>query len=388
MAQIVSLITYGMDDGDVFVYWKSLTTNVSFSIYRSTIYISNSTMFSNNLSLITKVGTYKYDELEKRGEFLYVKDPTPNIGANYYIVFVNKDGRDVVEFVPEQNVSISFVIYTPLPKVEVDYISDSKNVVIKWNKVSGCDGYFVYKTDETFQGNLENLTPISVLSPDETILFDILPSDTNFSYIVIPFFKGITNYYFSRKYNNVVVSRVKYDSISSPKIPTNLVVQKSSTDTTLSDSVFVNITTNAVFVTNYVTNFFTNFFTNEVRTFTTNFVVITNRDNRIPVSARFDSFDVKPTLRYTTNSNFEDRLKYIVKTYFNAKNYSKSSLELRELLEDFSEDSYLKGLTMVYLARSEYALGKRKEAIDLLFKARKLVPEEADFWLSRFLVNK
>ncbi|MCS7298646.1 MAG: hypothetical protein RMJ37_01635 [Spirochaetia bacterium] len=384
IAQVVSLITYGMEDGDVFVYWKSLNTNVSFSIYRSPIYISNSVMFSNNISLITKVGTYRYDELDRRGEFLYVKDPTPNIGANYYIVFVNKGGKDILEFVSEQNVSISFVIYTPLPKVELDYINDSRNVVIKWSRINGCDGYFVYKVDENFQGNLENLKPISVLSPDETILFDILPSDTNFSYIVIPFFKSVTNYYFSRKYNSVVVSRSRYDDMSSPKISTNLIVQRSSMDKALSVDANMNVTTNTVFITNYVTNFFTN----EVKTFTTNLVLITNGSGRIPVSGKFDSSSVKSTLGYSSDSDFEGNLKYIVKNYFNVRNYSESSLRLRGLLENFDEDSYLKGLVMVYLARSEYALGRKKEAIDLLFKARRLIPEEADFWLSRFLVNK
>lgn len=383
-AKVVSLVTYGTEDGDVFVYWKSLVTNVSFSIYRSPIYISNSVMFSNNISLVTKVGTYKYDELGRRGEFLYVKDPAPNVGVNYYIVFVNKDGRDILEFVPEQNISISFVIYTPLPKVEVDYVDDAKGVVIKWNKINGCEGYFVYKTDENFQGNLENLKPISILSPDETILFDVLPSDTNFSYIVIPFFRNVTNYHFSRKFNSVVVSRTRHSNMSSPKIPTNLSVQGSSIDKSLSVDANINITTNIVFVTNYVTNFFTN----EVKVFATNFVFITNRNSRIPISGKVGSSIVRSTQGHSTSGDFEEDLKYIVKNYFNVRNYSESSLRLRELLENFDGDSYLKGLIMVYLARSEYALGKKKEAIDLLFKARKLIPEEADFWLSRFLVNK
>lgn len=386
-SQSVSLITYGIEDGDVIVKWRYENNNVSFSVYRSSVLVSNVSSFSNNINYINKVGTFPLSELQKKDNYFYIVDSTPNIGTNYYFVLVNKDGQDVMEFVPEQNYSVGFLLYIPLPKVSVDFISDVNSSVIKWGKVNGVEGYLVYKLPNGFDGDLAKVNPVATLSSNETIFFDVIPSDTNFSYVVVPFVGQITNYYFSRKYNSIFVS------MSKKSVPT---VSMSNLEEVGSVLLPQENKKELIYITNYITN--VSLETNIV--VITNFVWATNAVsdldktyNQALGSTNFSSSsnyatDHKPLKTYQIYEDYEDKLKFIVSKFFNKKDYLTSKSMLKELLDEIGEESEIRGRVMIYLARVEYALGNKNEAISLLFKAKRFYPEEADFWLSRFLVNK
>ncbi|MFN4244593.1 MAG: tetratricopeptide repeat protein [Brevinematia bacterium] len=373
LAQNISLITYDIEEENIIVKWKSPYTNLRFSIYRSSLLISNNISLSNNLNYISKLGTFSYFELSNKNNYLLYIDSSPNIGTNYYFVLENKDGIDIVEFYPEQNYSQSFIVYIPLPKVNIDLYRDINTAIIKWDKIPGIEGYMVYKLPEGYNENITKLKPIITLSSYQNIIFDVIPSDTNFMYVVIPFTKQITNYYVSKKHNGVFLSM-------SGKVLENYIPSSISMSYKDENREFYT-KTNIVFNTNVI--------------FITNFIPVTNLQESSKIKAiQEHKNNTKENAKNQTNDDQEiyyyeqeDRLKYIVSKYFSKGDYTKSRKLLKELISELEEDE-LKGRAMIYLARVEYILGNKNTAINILFKAKKLIPSEADFWLSRFLVNR
>ncbi len=378
-AQKVSLITYGIDDGGVFVRWKCEYSNLYFSVYRSPFVISNSISFSNNLSFIKKLGTFFYTDLSNKDGYFYYYDTSPNIGTNYYFVLVSQGKSDILEFYPEQNYSEGFIIYLPLPKVKVDLIENLNTAIVSWDKILGVEGYIVYKfSTESYKDlsykDLMKLQPLITLSSNETVFFDVIPSDTNFLYVVVPFTKQITNYYFSKNYNGIFLS-----------------VSKKVLESGISGDIYRDkeYGESSIPYTNFVTNVF--FATNTV--FITNFVSASNLKIESQNTRKSLEKNVKTYTngkeKYFDNEYYDqnDKLKYIISKYFNKGDYITSKRMLKELLSEL-EDSKLKGRVMIYLARIEYSMGNKDEAINILFRAKKFLPSEADFWLSRFLVNR
>ncbi|MEN2997743.1 MAG: tetratricopeptide repeat protein [Brevinematia bacterium] len=403
-AQNVSLITYGVEDGDVFVKWKSAEKGINFSVYRSAVMISNVASFSNNLSSVYKLGTFSQAELRREKEYFYLIDPKPNVGTNYYFIFGNKNGEDIIEFIPEQNYSSGFIVYIPLPKVSVELVRGVNNAIIRWEKVEGAEGYLVYKLRDSFSGNLSKVQPLVQLTSNETIFFDVIPSDTNFFYVVVPFTKHYTNYYFSRKYNGIFMEMSKRDFLEGQTYGQKFVEVKSHLQN-LREIALTNHVTN--YVTNFATNYVTVYTTNEVVLFQTNTVTLTNlvfytnMESRVVdnIGNQKTVQEIKPLYTAPLSQEYvqpydlelqqlQVKLKYIVLKFFNKKDYSTARSMLRELLSEVREDSELKGRIMIYLARAEYILGNREEAIATLFRAVKILPEEAGFWLDRFLVNR
>lgn len=383
----ISLITYGIEDGEVFVKWKSSEDVTSFSIYRSPVLISNVSSFSNSLDVIRKVETIAREKVRREGEYFYYQDPRPNLGTNYYFVFANKGGGEIIEFVPEQNYSVGFINYLPLPKVIVELATNVNSVVIKWERTEGAEGYLVYKIPDGFTGRLLELQPLAKLSSNETVFFDVIPSDTNFLYIVIPFSKHVTNYHFSRRFNSVfvgmggLVESVPYTKNTQHELKESPMDYYATSRYVMSN-----------YVTNYITNYMTNYITNEVTHLHTNVVVVTNmvfvtnlplKEKRSEVIASTEA-SLQRDYDYQV-SDAERKLKYIVSRFFSKKKYLTAKKMLEELLEEAVEEDEIRGRVMVYLARSEYALGNKEEAVKILFRAKKILPEEADFWLSRFL---
>ncbi|MCX8028579.1 MAG: hypothetical protein N2712_01100 [Brevinematales bacterium] len=376
----ISLISYGIVDGDVLVSWKTSDTNISFSIYRSPVLISNVTSFSNNITNIKMIGRFSYNNVAKKGELLYITDPTPNIGTNYYFILPNREGKDIISFFPEQNYSTANLIFIPIPKVEVEYDKDLRNTIIKWNKVSNIDGYLIYKIFGTQVDDISRYTPIAKLSPEETIFFDVLPSDTNVFYVVIPFSGAITNFYFSKKHNSIIVSPTR-DSIE-------LIQNTNNRENIKRDEILMSDIKN-VLVTNYITNTIiqTNTLTITNLINITNFQTVETR-NKQKKESTTEYISNSETIIFLDENEIEEYLKEIVRKYFNTKRYYDAKIRLKDLLSNTSGTPKIRGLAMVYLARAEYALGNKNEAIDILFKARAIIPEEADFWLNRFLVNR
>lgn len=386
-AQSVSVISYGIEDGNVFVRWKSVDTNLNFTIYRSPILISNIVSFSNNLNLLKRLGTFSVSKLKYKDGYIYFYDTSPNLGTNYYIIFVNQDNKEILEFQPEQNYSEAFLVFIPLPKVYVDFDKEVNTTIITWEQVSNVDGYLVYKLPLGFNGNLYSQKPLSSLLSNQTVFFDVIPQDNSFFYAVIPFIQGLTNYYFSSKYNSLVLNVSRDTNIIKFKDPSSL-----QEDSVLSRE-YSRLITNVV--TNYITNLVVLTNTNVV--YITNTVVTSGKVSLDNNMIRFEKDNIKSNYNYTntqdnmivlSSDDVESKFREIVSKFFSKRKYSIARNLFRALLEEVYEDDELKGRIIIYIARCEYALGNKDEAIKLLFRAKNLVPNEADFWLSRFLVNR
>lgn len=386
-AQSVSVISYGVEDGNVFVRWKSVDTNLNFTIYRSPILISNIVSFSNNLNLLKRLGTFSVSKLKYKDGYIYFYDTSPNLGTNYYIIFVNQDNKEILEFQPEQNYSEAFLVFIPLPKVYVDFDKEVNTTIITWEQVSNVDGYLVYKLPLGFNGNLYSQKPLSSLLSNQTVFFDVIPQDNSFFYAVIPFIQGLTNYYFSSKYNSLVLNVSRDTNIIKFKDPSSL--QEDSVLSREYSSLITNV------VTNYITNLVVLTNTNVV--YITNTVVTSGKVSLDNNMIRFEKDNIKSNYNYTntqdnmivlSSDDVESKFREIVSKFFSKRKYSIARNLFRALLEEVYEDDELKGRIIIYIARCEYALGNKDEAIKLLFRAKNLVPNEADFWLSRFLVNR
>lgn len=386
-AQSVSVISYGIEDGNVFVRWKSVDTNLNFTIYRSPILISNIVSFSNNLNLLKRLGTFSVSKLKYKDGYIYFYDTSPNLGTNYYIIFVNQDNKEILEFQPEQNYSEAFLVFIPLPKVYVDFDKEVNTTIITWEQVSNVDGYLVYKLPLGFNGNLYSQKPLSSLLSNQTVFFDVIPQDNSFFYAVIPFIQGLTNYYFSSKYNSLVLNVSRDTNIIKFKDPSSL--QEDSVLSREYSSLITNV------VTNYITNLVVLTNTNVV--YITNTVVTSGKVSLDNNMIRFEKDNIKSNYNYTntqdnmivlSSDDVESKFREIVSKFFSKRKYSIARNLFRALLEEVYEDDELKGRVIIYIARCEYALGNKDEAIKLLFRAKNLVPNEADFWLSRFLVNR
>ncbi len=386
-AQSVSVISYGIEDGNVFVRWKSVDTNLNFTIYRSPILISNIVSFSNNLNLLKRLGTFSVSKLKYKDGYIYFYDTSPNLGTNYYIIFVNQDNKEILEFQPEQNYSEAFLVFIPLPKVYVDFDKEVNTTIITWEQVSNVDGYLVYKLPLGFNGNLYSQKPLSSLLSNQTVFFDVIPQDNSFFYAVIPFIQGLTNYYFSSKYNSLVLNVSRDTNIIKFKDPSSL--QEDSVLSREYSSLITNV------VTNYITNLVVLTNTNVV--YITNTVVTSGKVSLDNNMIRFEKDNIKSNYNYTntqdnmivlSSDDVESKFREIVSKFFSKRKYSIARNLFRALLEEVYEDDELKGRIIIYIARCEYALGNKDEAIKLLFRAKNLVPNEADFWLSRFLVNR
>jgi TolA-binding protein len=79
----------------------------------------------------------------------------------------------------------------------------------------------------------------------------------------------------------------------------------------------------------------------------------------------------------------------VVSLKFTKGKYQSAKKDFEELLSEIEGRGYyeLEAEIMIYIARCDYALGNKDKAIKTLFKVRKVLPKEADFWLTRFLVN-
>lgn len=386
-AQSVSVISYGIEDGNVFVRWKSVDTNLNFTIYRSPILISNIVSFSNNLNLLKRLGTFSVNKLKYKDGYIYFYDTSPNLGTNYYIIFVNQDDKEILEFQPEQNYSEAFLVFIPLPKVYVDFDKEVNTTIITWEQVSNVDGYLVYKLPLGFNGNLYSQKPLSSLLSNQTVFFDVIPQDNSFFYAVIPFIQGLTNYYFSSKYNSLVLNVSRDTNIIKFKDPSSL--QEDSVLSREYSSLITNV------VTNYITNLVVLTNTNVV--YITNTVVSSGKVSLDNNMIRFEKDNIKNNysdantqgnMIVLSSDDVESKFREIISKFFSKRKYSVARNLFRALLEEVYEDNELKGRIIVYIARCEYALGNKDEAIKLLFRAKNLVPNEADFWLSRFLVNR
>lgn len=392
----ISLISYGLDEEGIYVKWKyylmeNVDSNVSFSVYRSKVLVSNVVSFSNSLIYVEKLGTFLSSDLKKEKGYFYFLDKNPNVGTNYYFVLLNKGGNEVVEFYPEQNFSSSFVYYMPLPIVKVDFSSELNSIILTWDRVDGVTGYFVYKVPINFTGDLTSFSPLVSLPKGETLFIDVKPSDKGFKYIVVPFVEGLTNFYYFSKKNSVVI-----------EVKTNLVYSYSENtkgyESFSGDLISLKDSDNVGYVfTNYVTNFITNIVTNNVTNviFVSNFVNVSKgsesnikvlEDSVDDVFKKQDFVSGHNDVMTFGNGDFNTEFKKAVKE-FNKGNYATAKRMFYSILE-FAEDDEVRVMVMVYIARCEYATGNKDIAIKMLLKAKKLGSDDADFWLTRFLVNK
>jgi len=383
-AQSISIISYGIEDNKVFVRWKSSDTNKVFSVYRSQRFITNQRELTN---YAIKIGTFRGNELNYKNGYLYYYDSNPFLGTNYYLVFENNGTNDIFDFVAEQNFSISFVFFIPLPKVTTSF-SDLGNVMISWDKIDGVDGYLVYKVDTNFHGIFDNTKPIASLPKEENILIDAVPNNKSFFYVVVPFFKGITNFSYSKENNGVFVAFSK--EILPQKTLQEVISQENTNEnfnygTTITNPNYLLSATNVVYLTNtnlvYVTNYVTNNITN----------IIHSNNNATNENYNVGGVGHQDGVGYQVGDEDEikDKIKEIVSSKFNKGMYKSARKDFKNLLTEVKDMGFeeMEAKIMIYIARCDYALGDKDEAIKTLLKAKKVLPDEADFWLTRFLVN-
>jgi hypothetical protein len=392
-AQAVSLISYGIENDKIFVRWKTSDTNKIFSIYRSQVLVSNQNLLTN---YATKIGTFKGSTLTYKNDYLYYYDTNPSVGTNHYIVFENNGTNDIIEFASEQNYSLSFVFFIPLPKVNTTF-EDFGNVIVSWDKIEGIDGYLVYKVGTNFDGKLENLSPIASLPKEETIFIDAIPKNREFIYIVIPFLKNITNLYYSKEKNSIFIT------ISSQKTPVEfktpeakpqeVIPQKfESANTKPQETKPLEVITQEskpssiqALQTRHIQ---TNVSYSEPSPTIQSTLKETNKEIGKPMTSQVTNIPYTQ-VPIVDDSEIRNKIKEVVSLKFTKGKYQSAKKDFEELLSEIEGSGYdeLEAEIMIYIARCDYALGNKDKAIKTLFKVRKVLPEEADFWLTRFLVN-
>jgi len=388
-AQAVSLISYDIENNNILVRWKTSDTNKIFSIYRSQVPVSNQNLLTNHA---IKIGTFKGNSLIYKNEYLHYYDTNPFVGTNYYIIFENNGTNDIIEFSPEQNYSSSFVLFIPLPKVNITF-EDFVNVIVSWNKIDGVDGYLVYKVSTNFNGELENLSPVISLPKEETIFIDALPKNKEFTYIVIPFLRNITNFYYSKERNSIFIT------ISSKSSPVELKplepkpYEIRSQEATPQKLTHTDTKIQEPKLPNTLSPQLTNVQTQISYSASSPIIQLTPKETNKEAPMISQVTNIPYTQASSTDTidtdEIKNRIKEVVSSKFTKGKYQSAKKEFEELLSEIERSGYdeLEAKIMIYIARCDYALGNKDKAIKTLLKAKKVLPEEADFWLTRFLVN-
>ncbi len=129
--QAPELVSVKWNSGNV-VKWKRVAGATSYKIYRK-----------------TPSGSYK--EIAEVRDVLSYTDKTAKKSSKYYYTVAAMNGKYKGSY--ESGIGINCL---NAPKITSAALNSKKQVVVKWNKVSGADGYYVYRK-ETADGSWVNL---------------------------------------------------------------------------------------------------------------------------------------------------------------------------------------------------------------------------------------
>lgn len=125
------LVSVKWNDGNV-VKWKRVAGATSYKIYRR-----------------TPSGDYK--EIAEVTDVLSYKDKTAKKSSKYYYTVTAMNGKYEGSY--ENGLGVNCL---NAPEIESVELNSKKQVVVKWNEVSGADGYYVYRK-ATIDGKWESL---------------------------------------------------------------------------------------------------------------------------------------------------------------------------------------------------------------------------------------